>query len=374
MILVTGATGSVGSATLDSLKQVSQPHTDSFLRPSLIGDDFLLPPLILTSSLLLRVWPCGRDSWHPPTAQCALRFVRTTRRTRSRSTTHRSQTHITPHTSTSTLYRSAHSTSVARLLCRGWLVQAEFALIDYDDIESVFSALQGVTTLFIVTPYTYKQNVIARLLVDAAKAAGTQYIVHLGVSQPAKSAGDYICWHLFTEKYIEASGLGWVALRPNMFIDNLQQYGGIHTFKSGTLSFPLKPDLRLPWVTTEDIGAVSANVLVNPAQYVSQVIPITSELNNIHGIVEAIEKVRGGKHVTVETLSSTAFYRQIVDAGGDPAYFDGFKVNVDEHNALDDATKAWGAKEGLDAVRRVAKKEPMSSSEWAQKYKETWTQ
>ena len=49
-----------------------------------------------------------------------------------------------------------------------------------------------MTTVFIVTPYTYKQNVIARLLVDAAKAAGTKHIVHLGVSQPEKSLGDYM--------------------------------------------------------------------------------------------------------------------------------------------------------------------------------------
>jgi len=251
--------------------------------------------------------------------------------------------------------------------------QAEFALIDYDDMDSVFSALRGVTTLFIVTPYTYKQNVIARLLVDAAKAANTQYIVHLGVSQPDKSAGDYICWHLFTEKYIEASGVGWVHLRPNMFIDNLQKYGDIPSFKSGTLSFPLKPDLKLPWVSTEDIGAVSANVLINPSQYTSQVIPITSELNNIRGVVQSIEQVRNGKSVKINTPNTDDYYKQLVNAGGDPAYFNGFKVNVDEHNKLDDATKAWGAKEGLDAVRSIAKKEPMSSLEWAQKYKETWS-
>ena len=253
-------------------------------------------------------------------------------------------------------------------------VKAEFALIDYDDIGSVFSALRGVTTLFIVTPYTYKQNVIARLLVDAAKAAGTRYIVHLGVSQPEKSAGDYIAWHLFTEKYIEASGLGWVHLRPNMFIDNLQQYGEIQTFEAGTLTFPMKPDLKLPWVTTEDIGAVSANVLTNPSRHSGQIIPITSELNSLRGIVDSIEKVRHGKPVNINTVTTDDFYKQLVDSGGDPAYFHGFKVNVDEHNALEDATKPWGAKEGLETVRRVAQKEPMSSKEWAQKYKEAFAE
>jgi len=249
---------------------------------------------------------------------------------------------------------------------------AEFAKIDYDDIESVFKALTGVTTLFIVTPYTVAQNVMARLLIDGAVKAKTKHIVHLGVSQPEKSAGDYIAWHLFTEKYIESTGIAWTHLRPNMFVDNLTKYGNIETFKAGTLTFPLKPTLALPWVTTSDIGAVSAGVLANPSLYSSQIVPITSELNSINGIVKAIEGVSGEK-VQLVTPSPADFYTALVSSGGEPAYCKGFRVNVEEHNVLEDATKAWGAKEGLESVRKIAGKEPQSIKEWAQENKETWT-
>ena len=374
VILVTGATGSVGSATLDSLTQVSCSSWHCHSAATAHHRCWLSA----THSIVCASCTVWNDSCQPPTSPCALKSARRTRRTTSRSTTHKSPHTITPPGtvaySATSLDRSHRCGRSGRRCDRVRAVQAEFALIDYDDIDSVFSALKGVTTLFIVTPYTYKQLVIARLLVDAAKAAGTTYIVHLGVSQPEKSAGDYIAWHLLTEKYIEASGVKWVHLRPNMFLDNLQEYGNIHTFQNGTLTFPLKPDLKLPWVTTEDIGAVSAAVLVNPSQYASQVIPITSELNSVHGVVQAIQQVRDGKPVKLDTPSTEQFYKQLVDAGGDPAYFHGFKVNVDEHNQLDDATKAWGAKEGLDAVRSIAKKEPMTSSEWARKYKETFAQ
>jgi len=46
---------------------------------------------------------------------------------------------------------------------------AEFVNIDYSDIDSVFNATKGCTTVFIITPYTVDQNVMARLLIDGSK-------------------------------------------------------------------------------------------------------------------------------------------------------------------------------------------------------------
>jgi len=193
------------------------------------------------------------------------------------------------------------------------------------------------------------------------------------VSQPEKSAGNYICWHLFTEKYIEQSGLGYVHLRPNMFIDNLIEYGTIETYKEGILTFPIKPSLRLPWVSTQDIGAVSAGVLINPQKYNKEIIPITSELNNVNGIIDIIDQVSRGNKSKLITPTPGDFYTNLVSTGSEPAYMYGFKVNVEEHNQLEDATSAWGAREGLDSVRKIGRKEPQTIRSWAEENKEKWS-
>ena len=61
----------------------------------------------------------------------------------------------------------------------------------------------------------------SKTLVDAARKAGVRHIVHLGIFGQWDCTDPHFAWHQMIEKYIEASGIAWTHLHPNVFMDNL---------------------------------------------------------------------------------------------------------------------------------------------------------
>ncbi len=58
-------------------------------------------------------------------------------------------------------------------------------------------------------------------MVDAAKKAGVKHIVHLGIFGEWDCTDPHFVWHQLIERYIEASGIAWTHLHPNVFMENL---------------------------------------------------------------------------------------------------------------------------------------------------------
>ena len=92
---------------------------------------------------------------------------------------------------------------------------------DLDDPETFAAALAGVDRLFLLTGYTVDMLVQSKTLVDAAKKAGVRHIVHQGIFGQWDCTDPHFAWHQMIEKYIEASGIAWTHLHPNVFMDNL---------------------------------------------------------------------------------------------------------------------------------------------------------
>jgi NAD(P)H dehydrogenase (quinone) len=93
--------------------------------------------------------------------------------------------------------------------------------LDLDDPKTFGMALAGVDRLFLLTGYTVDMLVQSKTLVDAAKKAGVSHIVHQGIFGQWDCTDPHFAWHQMIEKYIEASGIAWTHLHPNVFMDNL---------------------------------------------------------------------------------------------------------------------------------------------------------
>lgn len=129
--------------------------------------------------------------------------------------------------------------------------------LDLDDPRTFASALAGVDRLFLLTGYTVAMLVQSKTLIDAAKKAGVQHIVHLGIFGEWDCTDPHFAWHQMIERYIEASGIAWTHLHPNYFMENLL---GIAPLKDGAFSM-FCGDRRLGMVALKDVAIVAATIL-----------------------------------------------------------------------------------------------------------------
>jgi NAD(P)H dehydrogenase (quinone) len=107
----------------------------------------------------------------------------------------------------------------------------------------------------------------SKTFIDAARKARIQQIVHLGVFGHWDCTDPHIAWHQLVETYIEASGIAWTHIHPNMFMEQIPKF-----MKIRNDSFPVFwGSDRMGWIASRDIGAVAATVLrEGPAKHGGQ--------------------------------------------------------------------------------------------------------
>ncbi|MEP0873075.1 NmrA family NAD(P)-binding protein [Trichocoleus desertorum AS-A10] len=130
-------------------------------------------------------------------------------------------------------------------------------LFDLDDPRTFGPALCGVDRLNILTGYTIAMTHQTKTLVDAAMKAGVKHIVNQGVFANADCTDSKFSWFALVECYIEASGIPWTHLHPNMFMD-----GMLNVSPPTGGSFPVFwEEQRVGYIAVKDIAAVTAKVL-----------------------------------------------------------------------------------------------------------------
>jgi hypothetical protein len=81
--------------------------------------------------------------------------------------------------------------------------------LDLDDVKTFGPALAGVDRLYLLTGYTVAMLHQSKTLVDAAKKACVQHIVHQGIFGEWDYTDPHFAWHQMIETYIKGSGLAW---------------------------------------------------------------------------------------------------------------------------------------------------------------------
>lgn len=141
-----------------------------------------------------------------------------------------------------------------------WRAEARDAVVlDLDHPETFAQALRGVDRVFLLTGYSSAMLYQGKKFVDAAVDAGVSHIVHLGVFSSPEDRIPHFNWHVLIETYIEASGIAWTHLHPNVISDSvlvtdppIDQTGSFTVFWN---------DVPQGWVFASDIGAVAGTVL-----------------------------------------------------------------------------------------------------------------
>jgi NAD(P)H dehydrogenase (quinone) len=216
----------------------------------------------------------------------------------------------------------------------------ETVMLNLDDVESVRAAVRTVDRIFLLNGYTVEMLRQSKIVVDAAAECGVEHIVHLGAMAPADTDLPQFGWHLFIERYIEGSGVGWTHLAPNMFMQNLlgqnslwdslgisgQRDGALHSFFG---------DGRIGWVDADDIARVAAAILRAPASHVGKKYDLSVEARSVSEVATILTEVLGQPFRSTPRTPDQ-FLSAILKAGIDPNYAHGAREALDRfsRNAL----------------------------------------
>lgn len=187
--------------------------------------------------------------------------------------------------------------------------------MDFDKPETLRPALRGVDSMFLVTGYTVDMLVQSKRLLDAAKAEGVKHIVHLGALAADDTPHAHFAWHQMVERTIEAMGFDWTHLRPNFFMDTIWE------------GFRRRPDRLVhfigdragSFVSADDMGAVAAAALRDPAHHSGKLYPLAVEAMPFAQVAENLAQVTG-RPVEYRPRPASELFDILMKQGAEPVY------------------------------------------------------
>ena len=134
------------------------------------------------------------------------------------------------------------------------------AIADFGDTTSLLSALQGVDRVYLVCSPIQELVQLEGNAIDACKKAGVKRIV----LNSALGAGDYEksfpSWHRKVEDKLKASGIEFVILRPNGFMQNTITYLA-PSIKAQGAFYDAMGSAKTSYIDVRDVAAVAAKTL-----------------------------------------------------------------------------------------------------------------
>ncbi|GGT81068.1 NmrA family NAD(P)-binding protein [Streptomyces lateritius] len=131
------------------------------------------------------------------------------------------------------------------------------------DGDGLVRALKGCASLFLLTPFHPRQDLLQRRLARAAAASGVGHVVKVSAlgADPASPVLVHR-QHGLAEQALARLGLPYTALRPNAFMQNAAQW--LPTIASrGAVMLPAGR-ARVSMVDVRDVAAAAAALLTGP--------------------------------------------------------------------------------------------------------------
>jgi uncharacterized protein YbjT (DUF2867 family) len=132
----------------------------------------------------------------------------------------------------------------------------ELAQGDFTQPESLDAALQGIEKAFLVMTNHPQQVELECNFIDAAKRSGVRQIVKLSVLRSGELPSAFQQWHRQIETHLEASGMAWTHLRPNMLMQNMRWF--VPTMLQQGAFYHSIGDTLVSHVDARDVSAVAA--------------------------------------------------------------------------------------------------------------------
>jgi uncharacterized protein YbjT (DUF2867 family) len=241
---------------------------------------------------------------------------------------------------------------------------ARVAVAELTDPAALQKALAGVEKVFVVTGHNPGMVEQQNNVLDAALKAGAKYLVRVGGGNAISFPGTPSVvgqGHLAIEARLKDSGIGWVILKPGLFMQNT--FGQAALIKNDNkLVGTASKDTPLAFIDVRDTGAVGARILLDPAPHAGKTYAFTGKAITFPQFAQAFSEVLG-KTVNYVPVTLEA-NEQSVKSRGLPDW-------LVTHMMLVAKAAADGgfAKENTAPIRDIVGRDPISPKKFVEDFK-----
>ncbi len=184
---------------------------------------------------------------------------------------------------------------------------------DYDQIESLQPALQGIDKLLLISASEIgRRTPQHKAVIDAAVAAKVPYIAYTSLLRADTSRLSLAQEHRETEQFIHDSGLKYTLLRNNWYIENY--LANIqHTIDSG-IFYGAAQDALISAAPREDYAEAAANVLLGSDHDNRTYELASSKAFTFDTLTKTISEI-SSKTVIYKNLSAENYKQMLLQAG-----------------------------------------------------------
>ncbi len=171
------------------------------------------------------------------------------------------------------------------------------------DPASLDKAMEGVYGVFSVQNYWehgYEGELSqGKAVADAAHKARINHFVQSSVGGADRGTNlPHFDVKFEIENYIKELKLPITILRPVFFMENFNTFSApVEAEGKLTLTMAMKPDIKLQIIAVDDIGALTAIVFNDPAEYIGKQIEIAGDELTMPEVAAAFAKAKGKETV-----------------------------------------------------------------------------
>lgn len=241
---------------------------------------------------------------------------------------------------------------------------AKTAVAELTDRAALEKALQGVQSVFVVTGHNPGMVEQQNNVLDAAMKASAKYLVRVSGGRAVvvpDSESVIGRSHYAIDERLRNSGIGWVILRPGLFMQNVfTQAAAIKNDNKMVLPFP--KDLPVALTDVRDTGAVGAHILIDPTPHAGKIYEFTGKLTNYGEFADVLSQVLGRTITYVGVTPEQA--EQAMKSRGMPDWLVQHLVTIAKLGA-----KGAFSNESTGPVREIAKREPITTRQFVEDHK-----
>jgi NAD(P)H dehydrogenase (quinone) len=242
--------------------------------------------------------------------------------------------------------------------------EAKAVVAELKERAALEEALQGVTSVFVVTGHNPEMVDQQNNVLDAALKAGVKYLVRVSGGRAVVGANAESVvgrGHHAIEERLRGSGIGWVILRPGLFMQNTFAQAALIKNDS-KMVLPTPKDLPIAFIDVRDTGALGARILIDPVPHVGKTYEFTGARTNYGEFADAFSQVLDKPMAYVEaTLEQT---EQALRARGMPDWLVAHLLSIARI-----AAKGGFSSENTEPIRTIVERAPITARQFVEDHR-----
>lgn len=229
----------------------------------------------------------------------------------------------------------------------------EVVALDFDRPETVTAAVQGVDSIFLLTPFIEHFRAQVEAVVHAAQAAGVKFILRSSAFGARADSADGISReHGQCEELVKESGLAWAIIQPTFFQDNFINFQGQGIVATGAF-YGCSAGQKTAYVAASDIASCAAAILHDPKAHQGQTYVLTGPSAHADAEVASLLSEVLQRPVGFVDLTPEQFHGGLLQQGT-PAWMAEHLVKLEGYKSRGEAAAT------TPAVKTITSREPES--------------